>query len=126
MKCTSGTENSIELETQQIEEYINNSTQENEYNEIQDSARLIFTDKYKIPYHPIDNEMFAHNIKKNLNLKTTKLVSLSILLIFVFYHGYFNFFNARNSCNLLLEQGYLKADDVWQPSGCMIHNYTNQ
>lgn len=125
MKPTSSTENSIELESHQNEENIDNFTLENEFSEYQDSSRLILSDKSKISYHPIDNEMFSHNIKKYFNLKTTKFVSVSFIFMFVFYHGYLNSFKGPNSCRILLEQGYFRADDVWQPSGCMVHNYSN-
>ncbi|RNA44475.1 CAS1 domain-containing 1 [Brachionus plicatilis] len=124
MKPTSSKENLIELETHSIEEITDNLTQEIDLNEFQDTVRLILPDKSKVSYHPVDNEIFVQNVKKYLNLKTSKLISLLFILIFVLYHGYLNSFYGRNSCNLLLEQGYLRADDIWQPSGCMIHNYT--
>lgn len=126
MKQTSSKENLIELETHEIEENSENIVQENDFSEVKDSVRLIIPVKSKISYQTSDNEMFAQNVKKYLNLKTSKSISIFLILIFFLYHGYLYSFYGRNSCNLLLEQGYLRADDAWQPSGCMIHNYSTE
>ncbi|KAG5898071.1 hypothetical protein JTB14_001777 [Gonioctena quinquepunctata] len=61
---------------------------------------------------------------EQINSKNAKKVALVIVIGFACYHGLLHFRFGTNSCKWLLSDGRYKADQEWQPYGCMLHFYT--
>ncbi|KAJ8948812.1 hypothetical protein NQ318_013464 [Aromia moschata] len=61
-----------------------------------------------------------------INSKNAKKVALILVLGFACYHGILHIKYGTNSCKWLLSDGRYKADQEWQPYGCMLHFYMIQ
>ncbi|KAJ8956961.1 hypothetical protein NQ317_006732 [Molorchus minor] len=59
-----------------------------------------------------------------INSKNAKKVALLLVVGFAFYHAVLHIKFGTNSCSWLLSDGRYKADQEWQPYGCMLHFYT--
>ncbi|KAI1285807.1 N-acetylneuraminate 9-O-acetyltransferase [Halotydeus destructor] len=58
------------------------------------------------------------------NARTAKKLTLVIVIGFVIYHGFLHVSYGIDSCKWLLSDGRFQGDHIWQPYGCMLHNYT--
>lgn len=68
------------------------------------------------PSDPIRHRLTASNAKK---------VALILVIAFIIYHCILHFNVIHNdSCKWLLSDGRFQGYHVWQPYGCMLHNYT--
>nr|XP_023014040.1 N-acetylneuraminate 9-O-acetyltransferase [Leptinotarsa decemlineata] len=61
---------------------------------------------------------------EEINSKNAKKVALLLVIGFACYHGLLHYRFGTNSCKWLLSDGRYKADQEWQPYGCMLHFYS--
>ncbi|KAJ8915832.1 hypothetical protein NQ315_004645 [Exocentrus adspersus] len=59
-----------------------------------------------------------------INSRNAKKVALVLVVGFAFYHSLLHIRYGTNSCKWLLSDGRYKADQEWQPYGCMLHLYS--
>lgn len=85
----------------------------------------------------------AERIIEQINASNAKKVALFMVFGFICYHEllhlrygkytkwilviikWFVMISGSNSCSWLLSDGRYKADQEWQPYGCMLHHYTS-
>ncbi|CAH1119727.1 unnamed protein product [Phaedon cochleariae] len=67
---------------------------------------------------------YIEGIIDQINSKNAKKVAFLLVVGFACYHGILHFRYGSNSCKWLLSDGRYKADQEWQPYGCMLHFYT--
>ncbi|CAG9855806.1 unnamed protein product [Phyllotreta striolata] len=59
-----------------------------------------------------------------INSRNAKKIALLLVIGFACFHGILHLRFGTNSCKWLLSDGRYKADEEWQPYGCMLHLYT--
>ncbi|KAK5640441.1 hypothetical protein RI129_011252 [Pyrocoelia pectoralis] len=64
------------------------------------------------------------NIIDQINSTNAKRAAFFIVLGFACYHGLLHLRYGSDSCRWLLSDGRYKANQEWQPYGCMLHRYS--
>ncbi|XP_043289207.1 N-acetylneuraminate 9-O-acetyltransferase isoform X2 [Venturia canescens] len=59
-----------------------------------------------------------------ITVASAKKLATLLVVCFIFYHGIIHLIYGSDSCKWLLQEGRYKGDKEWQPSGCMMHHYT--
>lgn len=63
-------------------------------------------------------------LSHRLNARNAKKIALLLVLGFTIYHGMLHLSYRIDSCKWLLSDGRFQGYHVWQPYGCMLHNYS--
>lgn len=60
-----------------------------------------------------------------LNINSAKIVAVILVISFTLFHGIIHIFYGVTPCKGLLEDGMYKegGGGLWQPWGCMMHQY---
>jgi hypothetical protein len=68
----------------------------------------------------------AADYVKLLNINTAKTVAVILVICFATFHGILHMLYGVTPCKGLLEDGMYKegGDGLWQPWGCMMHQYS--
>ncbi|KAL5006102.1 hypothetical protein ScPMuIL_017260 [Solemya velum] len=61
-----------------------------------------------------------------LNVENAKLLALCMVTGFIMYHGVIHFKYGSDSCQWLLSDGRFPGYNIWQPYGCMMHEYSKE
>ncbi|KAF5272738.1 hypothetical protein FQA39_LY07765 [Lamprigera yunnana] len=64
------------------------------------------------------------NIISQINATNTKRAALLLVVGFACFHGLLHLHYGSDSCIWLLSDGRYKANQEWQPYGCMLHRYS--
>ncbi|XP_061616370.1 N-acetylneuraminate 9-O-acetyltransferase isoform X1 [Phyllopteryx taeniolatus] len=64
-------------------------------------------------------------INQYFTIRNAKLISLALVVVLVISHTASRYFGGGDSCDWLLSSGRYLGENVWQPYGCMMHNYRN-
>ncbi|KAF5292887.1 hypothetical protein FQR65_LT11139 [Abscondita terminalis] len=72
----------------------------------------------------INKKSNIENIVNQINSTNAKRIALFLVLIFACYHGLLHLRYGTDSCRWLLSDGRYKANQEWQPYGCMLHRYS--
>ena len=62
--------------------------------------------------------------KQHINASNAKKAAVFLVLGFIVYHGMLHVSYRIDSCKWLLSDGRFQGYHVWQPYGCMLHNYS--
>ena len=62
--------------------------------------------------------------KQHINARNAKKVATCLVIGFIVYHGILHVSYHIDSCKWLLTDGKFQGYHVWQPYGCMLHNYS--
>ncbi|CAL1590013.1 unnamed protein product [Knipowitschia caucasica] len=73
----------------------------------------------------------AHSLgKREINhyfsIKTSKVISVLLVLVLLVLHATSRLLYGSDSCQWLLSTGRFLGNNMWQPDGCMMHQYTSR
>ncbi|KAK4872675.1 hypothetical protein RN001_014704 [Aquatica leii] len=72
----------------------------------------------------INEKSNIENIIDQINSTNAKRAAFFLVLVFACYHGLLHLRYGSDSCSWLLSDGRYKANQEWQPYGCMLHRYS--
>lgn len=64
-------------------------------------------------------------INQYFTVKNAKVIAVFLVLLLFLLHSTFRFLGGTDSCQWLLSTGRFLGNNVWQPDGCMMHNYSS-
>ena len=65
-------------------------------------------------------------LAKYFTIDKGKIIATILAIGFILHHGVMRWRFGADSCNWLLTKGRFQGRTVWQPYGCMMHDYSMQ
>ncbi|XP_051527050.1 N-acetylneuraminate 9-O-acetyltransferase-like isoform X2 [Myxocyprinus asiaticus] len=62
-------------------------------------------------------------INQHFSIKNAKLLAVAVVVLLTVFHSASRYYGGSDTCDWLLSSGRFLGDNVWQPYGCMLHNY---
>ncbi|XP_055013101.1 cytoplasmic dynein 1 intermediate chain 1-like [Boleophthalmus pectinirostris] len=61
-----------------------------------------------------------------ITIHKAKVLSLTVTVLLLVCHSASRYYTDSDSCQKLLSSGHFVGSSVWQPDGCMMHNYSSR